>query len=177
MIALTFRWASTFDSKKTLRGTARALKRAGSEAIRGMRAEANRQIRSKKRFKVAFLNKAMKLNYPQGSEISELAWRMDVSGAAVPLSAFTVKQTASGVTAMLGPGKTTKLKSAFLATMDSGHTGVFFRTSKSRLPIDQAFTTGPAAVIQAPGILEAVQDRAGAVFNTAFARLIKLELS
>lgn len=176
MIPITLTWTSTFKPKEITKAATRALKKAGSEALRSMRAEASRQIRQKKRFKVSGLNKAMKLNYPKGGDINDLVWSMDVSGDPVPVSAFTVRQTKAGVTALINTGGRTTIKSAFLATMDSGHSGVFYRLGKERLPIDEMFTTGPAAVVQSPGTVEGVQEKTRVKFQTAFERLIGLEL-
>lgn len=46
-----------------------------------------------------------------------------------------------GVTAKLGPSRT-RYTNAFIATMQSGHRGVFRRTAKGRLPIRELF--GPS---------------------------------
>ena len=44
-----------------------------------------------------------------------------------PLYAFSPKQTASGVSVVIGKGKPQHFPSAFVATMQSGHLGVFSR--------------------------------------------------
>lgn len=52
----------------------------------------------------------------------------------IPLLDFQARQTARGVSYNLGRGRQT-LAGAFIATMKSGHNGVFMRMTKKRLPI------------------------------------------
>jgi len=54
----------------------------------------------------------------------------------IALIEFPVMQTATGVSTRAW-GKVTLIKHAFIAKMKSGHTGVFRRVGKSRLPIEQ----------------------------------------
>lgn len=67
--------------------------------------------------------------------------RISISGSRIPLAEFKARQTRRGVTANVGSGR--KLyPHTFLATMKSGHEGVFGRRGKARLPIDERF--GPS---------------------------------
>lgn len=60
-------------------------------------------------------------------------------GPRVQLIHMTARQTRKGVTVRVG--KSRKLiKSAFIATMQSGHVGVFTRKGKARLPIKELYT-------------------------------------
>lgn len=49
-----------------------------------------------------------------------------------------------GVRASVGPGRRTVYPHSFIATMPSGHTGVFKRTEPGRLPVAELFGPSPA---------------------------------
>jgi|SRR5581483_9990065 len=65
-----------------------------------------------------------------------------VSGRRIPLVAFGARQTAAGVTYRLSAGGRGLVPGSFLATMASGHRGVFRRKGRTRLPILELF--GPS---------------------------------
>lgn len=177
MIRLTYYWSSNFSGDKTLKAMGRAARKAGGEALRFMRAEASRQVRAKKRFRVSAFNKATTLRYPSGgSDLGDLEWSLNIQGDPMPVSAFRTRQTARGVSAFINVGKTSFIKSAFLATMKSGHQGVFFRQGKTRLPIDEAFTSRITDPLNDEGVLPQIQEKTMAKFETAFARLLTMEL-
>lgn len=159
------------------RGLASALSKAGGDAARAMAAESNRGIRSRKRMKIAALKKALPLTFPRTKEIVRLAWRMDVSGALVPVSAFPLRQTRKGISVAINTGARSFIKSAFVATMKSGHRGVFLRSGKKRLPIKEAFTTRVVDVFEDAGFIPRVQGRTVKVFDSSFARVLPLELA
>lgn len=142
-----------------------------------MKAESSRLVRARKKFKVAKVNQSLPLTFPSaGAPIHRLVWRMDVSGQTMPLSAFPARQTRKGVVVQVNAGSPKLFKSAFLATMKSGHTGVFYRQGAARLPIDEAFSTRISDVFHDEGMIPAVQARAQSVFASAFARLLPQEL-
>ncbi len=60
--------------------------------------------------------------------------RLVVTGRRIPLIAFRARQTLTGVSYRLPGGRGT-IAHAFLATMRSGHRGVFRRRGRARLPI------------------------------------------
>ena len=69
-------------------------------------------------------------------------WRSDlfVSRRRIPLINFGAKQTAAGVAYTISKTSGRKIiSSAFIATMASGHTGVFRRKTKSRKPIMELY--------------------------------------
>jgi hypothetical protein len=84
---------------------------------------------------------------------------LGVSTRRLPLILFSARETSTGVTYRL-PGGRGHLPGAFLATMQSGHTGVYRRARPSvrqsagrpgtsfNLPIDEAFGPSPGAVIR-----------------------------
>lgn len=74
-------------------------------------------------------------------EQDQLVAKVIATGARIPLYRFRARQTKTGVTARL-PGGAGRYPGAFIATMRSGHTGVFKRRSTQRLPITELF--GPS---------------------------------
>jgi len=178
--AIEFTWDSRdlamWRGGKVEGALARALLMAGSSAARAMKAESSRMIRERKRFKVAHVNRALPLSFPSSKEIMRLAWRMDVSGALVPVSAYSHRQTRKGVSVAINRGSRSLVRSAFVATMKSGHRGVFLRKGKARLPIKEAFTTRVSDVFADGGFIPAVQVHAQGVFSAAMARLLPMEL-
>ena len=156
---------------------AKALSKSGSDAVRALKAESSRRVRAQKRFKVAFVNKSLPVTYPTSKEISRLAWRMDVSGALVPVAAFPHRQTKRGVSVAINVGARKTIRSAFIATMRSGHEGVFVRRGKTHLPIKEAFTTRVSDVFMNSGFIPLVELKAQGVFSQAFERLLNVELS
>jgi len=61
--------------------------------------------------------------------------RVIVKGKPVPLMAFKPRQTKKGISVTIKKGHRTMLRSAFIATMRSGHVGVYKRVGRKRLPI------------------------------------------
>ena len=163
--------------KRTDKALFRALSKSGGDAIRSARVESSRSIRARKRFKVARVNKALRLTFPKGvRQIDGLVWRMDVKGGLVPVADFPHKQTRGGVSVIINTGKRVLIKGAFEATMRSGHVGVFMRKGQGRLPIKELFTTKVVDVFQDKGFVPSVWAKAQATFASSFARLLPLEL-
>ena len=117
----------------------RAARMAGGSAIAAMKAEASRRIRERKAMKVATVNKALTTIYPSSGGL--LVWILRASSQPMPVAAFNYRQTSQGVSVEINRGQRSLIRGAFVATMKSGHTGVFYRTSRARLPIDEAYTT------------------------------------
>lgn len=115
----------------------RALKRSGADAIRSMRAESKRQIRSSVRLRSRYLtNEAFPLNMPRArSSIGGLVWTMRVSGAPVPLSEYPHRANKKGVRVQVKRGSFVLIKSAFLARRKTGKVGVFLRPTEARYPM------------------------------------------
>lgn len=174
-----------------------ALAKAGGDAIRSLRVGTSRLVRQRKRLKASRLTKALPIHFPANkAAISDLVWRMDVSGELVPVSEFPHRETKRGVRVSINVGASKLITSAFVARMQSGHVGVFRRRSTGaagpltklqtkrglsfrvgRLPIDEAFTTRVSDVVQDSGFAEFVQAGAQARFTSTFTRLLPLELN
>lgn len=150
----------------------RALKKAGSDALRLMRAESKRQIRKTRAIKAGFLTDAFPLTYSKGNSISDLGWRMDVSGKAVPLGQYPVRQTKKGVSVEVVRGVRKLIRGAFLATAtksEDGRAGVFLRPGKARYPMGHRLGPTVSDNMRQRGLITAVyvavQNRFAATFN------------
>jgi hypothetical protein len=158
------------------RAVVRALRKAGSTALRDMRSEASKRIRARKRIKASYIGRALTLTRAKGTDIEAMAWSVRVSGAPVPLVAYPHRQTAKGVSVEVNRGKRTLVKGAFVATMRNGHVGVFRRRGKARLPIDELRGSRPVDALLHAGEAQAVADRGGASFGATFRRVLPGEL-
>lgn len=165
-----------FKDRGLERALVATLSKSGRDAIRALKAESSRVVRARKRLKVKRVNAALPLTFPKGRDISDLVWRMDVSGEAVRVVDYPHRQTRKGVSVAINVGKRKLIKGAFLATMKSGHRGVFKREGKARLPIDELFSTRVSDVFGDAGMIPAVQERAQLVFSQTFDRVLPLEL-
>lgn len=157
----------------------RALRKAGVEAIRRARAESNRYVRSRKRMKVKDSSRGLVMVFPKSSKnIEDLVWRLKFSGKPVPVINYgSPRQTRKGVTVSINKGKRVLIRHAFIATMRSGHEGVFKRTGKKRLPIRELYSSSVADVGSDAGYLESVAQKASVTFETAFQRIFAIDLS
>lgn len=80
-----------------------------------------------------------------------------VTGRRIPLIAFNARQTRAGVSYRL-PGGRGLVPSGFIATMRSGHTGVFARRGKRRLPIIEQFGPSLPRAMVGGGLLAAMTE-------------------
>ena len=74
------------------------------------------------------------------------------------------KKVASGISYKEGSGRKT-IKSAFIATMPTGHVGVFSRDSKKRLPIHEQYKPSLANIVSGD-ILNKVTSRAAVMLES-----------
>jgi hypothetical protein len=154
----------------------RALRKAGATALRDMRSEANKRIRARKRIKVSYISQALTLRRAKGGDIAGMEWAVDVAGDPVPLVAYPHRQTKKGVAVEVNRGKRTLLAGSFVATMQSGHQGVFRRRGAARLPIDELRGSRPVDALLHKGEADGVAERGGKSFAATFARVLPLEI-
>lgn len=152
---------------------ARATNRAGTSA----RSEASREIRKEVALKAATVRDAIKV-----SKASPSRPRVDlrISGRPIPLSRYPVRQTKAGVSVQVKRSSGRKVVSgAFIATMRSGHRGVFWRRLGAsgkpvgRLPIRELFSTTVAQALDETGKVGRVLSTATRRFATELAREIR----
>ena len=160
-----------------LRALTRAVSKAGGDAIRATKVEGGRVVRARKRLKVRRVKAAMPLRFPRSTrELTDLEWRMPVSGDVVPVAEYPLRQTRQGISVEINAGRRTLIKSAFLATMKSRHRGVYRRRGDKRLPIDELFTTRVSDVFLDAGMIPGVNARAQTVFRATLGRVLPMEL-
>lgn len=154
----------------------RSLSKAGTTALRDMRSEASKRIRQRKRIKARYVAKALQLQRPRKVALDS-EWTLLVRGTPVPLIAYPARQTKRGVSVEVNRGKRSFLKGAFIATMKTGHKGVFVRKGKARLPIRELYGSRPVDALLHEGEAQHVQERGRRAFVATFERLLPLELA
>lgn len=153
-----------------------ALRKAGTKALRDMRAEASKRIRQRKRIKIQIVHRALSMVRPRGANLDDLSWTLAVSGKAVPLSAYPHRQTRKGVSVEVNRGKRTLVRSAFLAKMRSGHQGIYQREGMARLPINERFGSRPTDALLHAGEKEAVAERGMTTLVRTFRAMLPVEI-
>jgi Prophage minor tail protein Z (GPZ) len=137
-----------FDADKALevlqrypRRTTKATMRALNRALTSGNAELARLIAKDMGLKVSEVKAALKST---PATETRLEVKLSASAKRIPLAKFAARQTRKGVSYNLGAGGGGRkvLAHSFIATVGSGHTGVFTRKTAKRLPIDQKF--GPS---------------------------------
>lgn len=167
---------------------ATALKRAGSTGLRDMRSEAKKRIRTVKNLKAKAVAKSLHMQRPTRVHAgAPAAWALNVEGGVVRVSAYAHRQGKVGVSVAVNKGKRTIIKHAFVATMKSGHKGVYVRAETAngaqprnrrrrsnlvgRLPINEPIASRPVDALRRPGQAQAVGERGVQAFLATFARL------
>lgn len=185
MAQLNFVWDSkqlgAWRGSRVEKAVARALSKAGGKAIRSMKVASSQNVRQRKRLSVKRVNSSLPLSFPKGaaSNINSLVWTMRVSGKSMPVVDYPHRQVRKGVSVVINVGKRKVIESAFVATMRSGHTGVFRRafSGAPRLPIEELFSSRVSDVFRDNGFIPAVQGRAQSVFASEFERLLPIEIA
>lgn len=158
------------------RAVVRALRKAGVTALRDMRSEATKRIRQRKRIASKYISRAISMQRAKGSDIQGMLWAVNVSGEPVPLIAYPHRQTKQGVSVEVNRGKRTIVKGSFIATMRSGHEGVFRRRGEARLPIEELRGSRPVDALLHKGEAEGVAERGHRSFASTFTRLLPMEI-
>lgn len=138
------------DTKEVERALREAPKAAEKAAIRTLnrtadkaRVAASKTVRETYNIKAGDLGKSVKTTRASQSKFETV---LIIIGKPVGLIAFAARQTAKGVTyKILKSGGRDRLPHTFIATMRSGHRGVFERLGKARLKIrERKFITMPS---------------------------------
>jgi len=137
----------------------RGLNRTATEA----RTKTGRFLAAESGLKIKVIRKSITLR-----RATYRNWRssIKISCRRIPLYNFSARQTKKGVTYKKGGEKKRILiRSAFVATMASGHTGVFKRKAAARLPISEL--RGPSM----GQVFVGAQDKAAAICRESMGRL------
>jgi hypothetical protein len=167
---------------RTAKDVYRAVNMAGSSALRAMRAEASRRIREKKGVQSKQMDAVLSLTYPTATA-SGFVWTLIAKARPLPLITFGARQVGSGVSVEVTKGSRKIVRTAFIATMQSGHKGVFQRegpkqimrrgryAGKKRQPIHELFSASVASALipVAPEVIA----RGESVFRSTFERLMR----
>ena len=132
------------EVRKTLKSVPQGMNKVMSSAINATTREAKTSIGKKIRTvinaKAKDVNRRLVLK-----KATRTRWQaaIEISLKRLPLKTFSARQTKKGVSYKINKsGGRKKIDSAFVATMPSGHVGVFKRSNEQRLPIGERY--GPS---------------------------------
>lgn len=155
----------------------RSISRALNKAIAQTRTKAAREVSDKRNIKVGRAKQDMRI-----SRASPGRQDAAINASGNPIPVIDVKgakrQTKRGVTAKLeAKGKPHLFKGAFIATMASGHTGVFRRTGNKSLPIFEHTLPSVASTMVQGELEQKLREFAAPIYETELIRLLNLEMS
>jgi hypothetical protein len=132
--------------------------------MQGLKTEAARAVRERYYVRHGDVLKTIKVTKADGPG---LAYLLRSRGPNIPLIRFRTtpskpqpKQARVLRAAVKKEGGKKPIPGAFVAQMDSGHTGVFRRVGRKRLPIDQLYGPAIPVMLSEPGIAEHLQEEA-----------------
>ena len=143
-------------------------------------------VRAEYRIKAKDIKRAIVL---RRAYVTKLEASIVAAGTSLPLRAFPHRQTRKGVSVAIMRGKRKVVQKAFVATMRSGHTGVFARGTyggdgfkfrykrisppgKADTPITELRTTSVPKAMSRDAILEKVSDKIVATFPKRLSHLL-----
>lgn len=162
---------------KINRPLVRAVRKAGSKSLRDMRAELSKRVRQRKRIKAKVVRNALRLTRAKGSRIEDMEWKIEVANTFARVSDYPHRQTRRGVSVEINRGQRSLITGAFVATMKSGHRGVFKRRGRASLPIDEQLASRVIDAVSHKGEIEAIHRRGQTTFRRSFDALLPVELA
>lgn len=162
-----------FDPKKVERAAASALKKVAQQA----RTEASSTIRERFNIKKADVDKKIEVKQVNRNSLTAT---LLITGRGISLTYFGAKErrgpkvisrkgikilkrqpkgTQGVQVTIMKDGKVTTLPHAFIATMKSGHIGVFIRKGKGRTPIIEKALVSIPTLFQQKTVMERVERR------------------
>ena len=119
-----------FEDLATLfpRATASALNKTIAQA----KTRASSDLREVYNIKKSDIDATMSI---RKATVTQLFAMLRTTGKRIALSKFGARQVASGVAVMVKKGARKVIRTKFIATMKSGHIGVYGRKGRARLPI------------------------------------------
>lgn len=109
------------STNEILRGTSQGINSALSRSI----SRINKQVKKEYNITQKYLSRVAKV-LPKANSGS-LWGGIKINAAPLPMIAFKPKQSESSISVSFHKGKAVHIRKAFIATMSSGHTGVFSR--------------------------------------------------
>jgi hypothetical protein len=169
-------FARRLDEKRL----ARAVRKAGNDAIRTMQRASINSVRSKKRIKIGTVRRRLPLVLPtQRASLEELTWRMKISGKPISLGAYPSKQTHQGVSVEINVGSRKVFRHAFLRVVRSnGFRGVFVRGAAGapRYPIKSLVSSSIGDTFKDPGTVDSIREVGRTVMSSSFKRYAQQEI-
>lgn len=167
MLEIRFDDAKLKKFERELKGIPRALPKVMSRGLNRTAQSARTQISRSLAQRIGLKIKDVRARLTL-SKASYSNWRsaVGISGKRFGLIKFAARQTKKGVTYRKGRNRIL-IRHAFIATMPSGHRGVFMRKAGPRLPI--AEMRGPSLA----QVFTGAQDEANRIYRESLARLEK----
>lgn len=151
----------------------RAVVRALNRAIATVRTDTTRRLAQEMGITRGTVRERLRITKATGQRLEAI---LTVTGKRIPILDFAARQTREGVTYRKGGASRGLIPSGFIATMKSGHRGVFKRRSRSRLPIVERFGASLPYVAIRQKILQASRDVGDAAFKKNLAHELVREL-
>ena len=150
------------------KGAERAAANALNRGLSRVKSGAMRRVKSVDAVQPAALSAATNTRLSKASS-GNLCGYISFSGAKIPLYKFNVSPKAPGtgqlVKAGVMKGGGAVFNSAFIAQMQSGHTGIFERESKPRFPVDEIMGLAAAQMVGNEKIIEPLEEEAQQLVN------------
>lgn len=115
------RFAKQLSTDEILRGTAQAI----NGVLTRSTARVNKQVKQEYNITPKYLSRTSRV-YPKANS-GHLWGGVELNTGRLPLIAFKPKQVGSSIAVAIHKGKTQYIRNSFIATMASGHTGVYSR--------------------------------------------------
>jgi len=129
-------------------GSKTAIRLATNEALKGVRTDAVKFIDAKVSLKPTIIRKNFKLN---NMTLASMTASVDCRGDPLPLIHYGATSVVRGVKVRIfNNGPRDLVKHAFIATMSSGHRGVFWRTSRRAGTRPKRFPVGKRTKVPSP---------------------------
>ncbi len=139
--------AKRFNLDKAL---ANAARRTVNKLITKSKTEAGRRVREIYNVKAKDLNRSVKI---KRANFQNMEATLTVRGRKIPVYMFSPRQTRQGVSIRIRKDRGRKvIGTSFIATMPSGHIGVFQRKTKKRYPIKELYSVSPAQMYEQEGM-------------------------
>lgn len=150
----------------------KAILRALNRTADNVRAEAVRRIRETYTLKAGTVRGQMSISRAWSGKLEAA---VSANGRPIPLYEFSARWTPrmDGASFAVKRGQRKTLKNTFIATMDSGKTGVFERRGTKRLPIDQKYSIGIPGMFGAKEVQDVLKEIAFSQFDKNLSQQIK----
>lgn len=154
------------------------VKQAGGDGLRTLRTYGSRYVRNRKGLKLKRVREGLTPHFPRGGRSTDdLVWTLRIDGSPIPVADYPYRQQRRGVKVRINKGSPKLIAGAFVATMKSGHVGVFVREGKRRLPIRELYSSTLANVFGDTGMVQKGFDEVKAKMQATYDRLLPAALA